>query len=237
MDWVCGPNNIESIGGDPSSRRYVKNMTPGNRDSKNPNTTMVDSTENRTVNTEKGRVLPWPSDPNAFARMPAELDGACIDLLSPTLESIKRVMFDQAFMTPSFKSLRPFWDMLNMALTAFSLAPVLLGFCVDNMQLHTFVPLPSSFNPHPIPSNAFETCSANSFSVPYVLIKNVTSATPSTRCCRRINEPHAPKCASTSARPAAVSKTVSFIIPAICSSVALEGAKFREINLLSSTLA
>jgi hypothetical protein len=111
-------------------------MTPGNRDSKNPKTTIVDKTENRTVNSEDGKAFPaTTSDPSAFDRMPDVLDGASIDLFSPTFESINRVIFDHAFMTPSFTSLRASCDMLNIAFTAFSLAPELLDFCVDSMQL------------------------------------------------------------------------------------------------------
>ena len=97
---------------------------------------MVDKTENRTVNTEYGRGFPEAdSEPNAFARMPAAPDDATTDLLSPTLESIKRDMFAHELMTASFMSLRPFWDILNIAFTAFSFVPELLGFCVDSMQL------------------------------------------------------------------------------------------------------
>mmetsp|Transcript_11001 Transcript_11001/g.16549 ORF Transcript_11001/g.16549 Transcript_11001/m.16549 type:complete len:259 (-) Transcript_11001:1797-2573(-) len=183
---------------------------------------MVDRTENRTVKTEN-------ADVSALA-LPA-LAGVSINLLSPTLESISRDMLAQVFLTSALTSALPFCVILNMAFTALSLAPALPGVCVASLQLHTFDVELSSLWVHLIPSNTFDICADIASSDSSTRMRKVTSAMPSTRCCLFIKEPHAPRCASTSAFPATVRTTLSFIIPAMCSSGLSDIAKFLATNL------
>mmetsp|Transcript_24092 Transcript_24092/g.39721 ORF Transcript_24092/g.39721 Transcript_24092/m.39721 type:complete len:261 (-) Transcript_24092:1803-2585(-) len=183
---------------------------------------MVDRTENRTVKTEN-------ADVSALA-LPA-LAGDFINLFSPTLESINCDMLAQVFLTSALTSALPFCVILNMAFTALSPPPVLPGVCVASLQLHTFDVELSSLWVHLIPSNTFDICADIASSDSSTRMRKVTSAMPSTRCCLFISDPHAPRCASTSAFSATVRTTLSFIIPAMCSSGLPDTAKFLATNL------
>mmetsp|Transcript_27224 Transcript_27224/g.42763 ORF Transcript_27224/g.42763 Transcript_27224/m.42763 type:complete len:207 (+) Transcript_27224:2004-2624(+) len=140
-------------------------------------------------------------------------------------------MLLQVFLTTVLTSALPFCVILNIAFTALSPPPVLPGVFVASLQLHTFDVELSSLWAHLIPSNTFDICADIASSDSSTRMRKVTSAMPSTRCCLFIKEPHAPRCASTSAFPATVRTTLSFIIPAMCSSGLSDMAKFLATNL------